>query len=166
MAVPGARRNVTLAVHPAVGILANLMSTVSSKVRLYALAKELNIDMRRLIEEARREGARFSVASNQVSKAVADKIRDRFRTKRTPAEKEEPRNLTHKPFARLVYSADNVQPVITRSVNPLKQLIPILSKPAKTYDAVAKKPRKKVEKRFKVKPKTGGGLSKRTFGYV
>jgi translation initiation factor IF-2 len=52
--------------------------TVSAKVRLYDLAKELKLDTKRLIEEVRREGVDVSVPSNSVSKELADKIRDKY----------------------------------------------------------------------------------------
>src|SRR5713226_43157 len=52
--------------------------TVSAKVRLYDLAKELKLDTKRLIEEVRREGVDVSVPSNSVSKDLADKIRDKY----------------------------------------------------------------------------------------
>src|SRR3954452_16724976 len=52
--------------------------TVSSKVRLYDLAKELKQDTKRLIEDVRREGVDVSVPSNSVSKELADKIRNKY----------------------------------------------------------------------------------------
>jgi translation initiation factor IF-2 len=52
--------------------------TVSSKVRLYDLAKELKLDTKRLIEEVRREGVDVSVPSNSVSKELAEKIRNKY----------------------------------------------------------------------------------------
>ncbi|HEY0005084.1 MAG TPA: translation initiation factor IF-2 [Pyrinomonadaceae bacterium] len=52
--------------------------TVTSKVRLYDLAKELKLDTKRLIEEVRREGVDVSVPSNSISKELADKIRNRY----------------------------------------------------------------------------------------
>src|ERR687896_1407196 len=52
--------------------------TVSAKVRLYDLAKELKQDTKRLIEEVRREGVDVSVPSNSISKELADKIRNRY----------------------------------------------------------------------------------------
>ena len=54
------------------------MSAVTSKVRLYDLAKELKIDTKRLIEEVRREGVDVSVPSNSVSKELAEKIREKY----------------------------------------------------------------------------------------
>src|SRR5438093_4741289 len=54
------------------------MGAVTSKVRLYDLAKELKIDTKRLIEEVRREGVDVSVPSNSVSKELAEKIREKY----------------------------------------------------------------------------------------
>src|SRR5437867_8319336 len=61
--------------------------TVTSKVRLYELAKELKIDTKRLIEEVRREGVDVSVPSNSVSKELAEKIRDKYFPKKDTAVK-------------------------------------------------------------------------------
>src|SRR5687768_12273974 len=51
---------------------------VTSKIRLYDLAKELKLDTKRLIEEVRREGVDVSVPSNSVSKELAEKIRNKY----------------------------------------------------------------------------------------
>src|ERR1051326_7426814 len=51
---------------------------VSSKIRIYDLAKELKLDTKRLIEEVRREGVDVSVPSNQVPKEVAERIRNKY----------------------------------------------------------------------------------------
>ncbi|HKZ80796.1 MAG TPA: translation initiation factor IF-2 [Pyrinomonadaceae bacterium] len=59
--------------------------TVSSKVRLYDLAKELKLDTKRLIEEVRREGVDVSVPSNSVSKELAEKIRNKYFPKKETA---------------------------------------------------------------------------------
>lgn len=63
------------------------MSAVTSKVRLYDLAKDLKIDTKRLIEEVRREGVDVSVPSNSISKELADKIRDKYFPKKDTAVK-------------------------------------------------------------------------------
>ena len=63
------------------------MGAVTSKVRLYDLAKELKIDTKRLIEEVRREGVDVSVPSNSVSKELAEKIRDKYFPKKDTAVK-------------------------------------------------------------------------------
>ena len=61
--------------------------TVSSKVRIYDLAKELKLDTKRLIEEVRREGVDVSVPSNSVSKELAEKIRNKYFPKKEAAVK-------------------------------------------------------------------------------
>ncbi len=61
--------------------------TVSSKVRLYDLAKELKLDTKRLIEEVRREGVDVSVPSNSISKDLAEKIRNKYFPKKETAVK-------------------------------------------------------------------------------
>src|ERR1043165_574293 len=54
------------------------MSALTSKVRIYDLAKDLKIDTKRLIEEVRREGVDVSVPSNSISKELAERIRDKY----------------------------------------------------------------------------------------
>ncbi|HAF13277.1 MAG TPA: translation initiation factor IF-2 [Blastocatellia bacterium] len=61
--------------------------TVSSKIRIYDLAKELKLDTKRLIEEVRREGVDVSVPSNSVSKELAEKIRNKYFPKKETAAK-------------------------------------------------------------------------------
>src|SRR6266542_2430282 len=59
--------------------------TVSSKIRIYDLAKELKLDTKRLIEEVRREGVDVNVPSNSVSKELAEKIRNKYFPKKETA---------------------------------------------------------------------------------
>src|SRR6267143_1739900 len=59
--------------------------TVTSKIRIYDLAKELKLDTKRLIEEVRREGVDVSVPSNSVSKDLAEKIRNKYFPKKDMA---------------------------------------------------------------------------------
>ncbi len=61
--------------------------TVSSKVRLYDLAKDLKLDTKRLIEEVRREGVDVNVPSNSISKELAEKIRNKYFPKKETAVK-------------------------------------------------------------------------------
>jgi translation initiation factor IF-2 len=63
------------------------MGAVTSKTRLYDLAKELKIDTKRLIEEVRREGVDVSVPSNSISKELAEKIREKYFPKKDAAVK-------------------------------------------------------------------------------
>ncbi|HEX8638648.1 MAG TPA: translation initiation factor IF-2 N-terminal domain-containing protein [Pyrinomonadaceae bacterium] len=48
------------------------------KIRIYDLAKELKIDTKKIIEEARRLGVNISVPSNMLSPETAQKIREKF----------------------------------------------------------------------------------------
>ena len=64
--------------------------TVSSKIRIYDLAKELKLDTKRLIEEVRREGVDVSVPSNSVSKELAEKIREQVLSRRKKLPSSEP----------------------------------------------------------------------------
>ncbi|MGI9167175.1 MAG: translation initiation factor IF-2 N-terminal domain-containing protein [Pyrinomonadaceae bacterium] len=48
--------------------------TVSSKIRIYDLAKELKIHTKRLIEEVRSAGVDVSVPSNSISRVLAESI--------------------------------------------------------------------------------------------
>ena len=52
------------------------------KVRVYELAKELKLENRKVIEDARRLGVDVSVPSNTLPDAVADKIREMYYPKK------------------------------------------------------------------------------------
>lgn len=61
------------------------LTPLTSKVRIYDLAKELKLDTRHLIAEVRREGVDVSVPSNSVSRELAEKIRNKhWPKKETP----------------------------------------------------------------------------------
>src|ERR1051325_11521606 len=69
------------------------MST-AGKIRIYDLAKELKLDNKKVIEDARREGIDVSVPSNTVPNEVAERIRAKyFPKKATP--KVAPRLIKH-----------------------------------------------------------------------
>ncbi|HJQ70171.1 MAG TPA: translation initiation factor IF-2 [Blastocatellia bacterium] len=51
---------------------------VHQKIRIYDLAKELKLDNKRVIEDARREGIDVSVPSNTVPTEVAERIRTKY----------------------------------------------------------------------------------------
>lgn len=55
-----------------------LMGGLTSKIRLYDLARYLKVDTKRLIEEVRREGVDVSVPSNSISKVLAEKIISKY----------------------------------------------------------------------------------------
>ena len=54
------------------------MTVHHSKVRIYDLAKELKQESKRILEDVRREGVDVSVASNTISKELAEKIRNKY----------------------------------------------------------------------------------------
>src|SRR5437016_9806912 len=81
--------------------------TVSSKIRLYDLAKELKLDTKRLIEEVRREGVDVSVPSNSISKELAEKIRDKYFPKKEAVVKRAVRIV--KKAARPVVEEESVE---------------------------------------------------------
>src|SRR5438128_4697507 len=61
------------------------MATAGNKTRIYDLAKELKLDNKKVIEDARREGIDVSVPSNTVPNEVAERIRAKyFPKKATP----------------------------------------------------------------------------------
>ena len=68
-----------------------------SKVRIYELARELKLESRKVLEDARRLGVEASVPSNTLEDAVADKIREMYYPKKEP--------VTTQRSARLVKAA-------------------------------------------------------------
>src|SRR5882724_8825197 len=100
--------------------------TVSSKVRIYDLAKELKLDTKRLIEEVRREGVDVSVPSNSVSKELAEKIRNKYFPKKEAAVKRAvkvvkrvARPMEETPPAEEAAPEPEVEPVTAEPAPPL-----------------------------------------------
>src|ERR1051325_8161053 len=54
------------------------MSGQQNKIRIYDLAKELKLDNKKVIDDARREGIDVSVPSNSVPLEVAERIRTKY----------------------------------------------------------------------------------------
>jgi translation initiation factor IF-2 len=54
------------------------MAVQQQKIRIYDLAKELKLDNKRVIDDARREGIDVSVPSNSVPMEVAERIRNKY----------------------------------------------------------------------------------------
>src|SRR5206468_6309436 len=54
------------------------MPTGQQKIRIYDLAKELKLDNKKVMEDARREGIDVSVPSNTVPHEVAERIRLKY----------------------------------------------------------------------------------------
>src|SRR3989475_5783389 len=86
------------------------MGAVTSKVRLYDLAKELKIDTKRLIEDVRREGVDVSVPSNSISKELAERIREKYFPKK---------DVTLKRAVKVVKKA--ARPVVEEAPPPVEE---------------------------------------------
>jgi translation initiation factor IF-2 len=56
----------------------SIMATGQHKIRIYDLAKELKLDNKKVMEDARREGIEVSVPSNTVPHEVAERIRLKY----------------------------------------------------------------------------------------
>jgi len=95
--------------------------TVSSKVRIYDLAKELKLDTKRLIEEVRREGVDVSVPSNSVSKELAEKIRNKYFPKKEAAVK-------------------RAVKVVKRAARPVEEAAPVEAEPSEEPEDVIAAP--------------------------
>ena len=80
------------------------MATGPQKIRIYDLAKELKLDNKKVMEDARREGIEVSVPSNTVPHEVAERIRLKYFPKKV-APQAGPRLVKH------VKVAEPVEPV-------------------------------------------------------
>ena len=112
--------------------------TVSSKVRLYDLAKELKLDTKRLIEEVRREGVDVSVPSNSVSKELAEKIRNKYFPKKDTAVKRAVKVV--KRVARQVEEAP-AEEEVTAPPEPEPEPVETQAAPAPSAPAAAAAPK-------------------------
>jgi translation initiation factor IF-2 len=70
------------------------MATAQQKIRIYDLAKELKLDNKKVMEDARREGIDVSVPSNTVPHEVAERIRLKYFPKKV-APQAGPRLVKH-----------------------------------------------------------------------
>src|SRR5262245_66527660 len=58
------------------------MSMAGHRIRIYDLAKELKLDNKRVIDDARREGIDVSVPTNTIPMEVAERIRTKYYPKK------------------------------------------------------------------------------------
>ena len=103
--------------------------TVSSKIRIYDLAKELKLDTKRLIEEVRREGVDVSVPSNSVSKELAEKIRNKYFPKKETAVKRGVRVVKRAERAVEEPAAVEAAEAAGREAAPVAEVAPETSQP-------------------------------------
>ncbi len=101
------------------------------KVRIYELAKELKLENRKVLEDARRMGVDVSVPSNTLPDAIADKIRETYYPK-----KESP--TIHR-TARLVKTPKQV-PVEAAAAEPALEPAPADAQPVETPPSVTAPP--------------------------
>ncbi|HEV8427957.1 MAG TPA: translation initiation factor IF-2 [Pyrinomonadaceae bacterium] len=106
--------------------------TVSSKVRIYDLAKELKLDTKRLIEEVRREGVDVSVPSNSVSKELAEKIRNKYFPKKETAVKRAVKVVKRAALPTPEAPTAELEPEIHEPEPEVAPLAPVAAEPVDT----------------------------------
>jgi translation initiation factor IF-2 len=106
--------------------------TVSSKVRIYDLAKELKLDTKRLIEEVRREGVDVSVPSNSVSKELAEKIRNKYFPKKETAIKRAVKVVKRAVVPTAEAPVAEAEPAEDHEPEPIEPLAPVVAEPVET----------------------------------
>jgi translation initiation factor IF-2 len=87
-----------------------MATTVHQKIRIYDLAKELKLDNKKVMEDARREGIDCSVPSNTVPHEVAERIRLKYFPKKI-APQAGPRLVKHVKVAEPVEAPPEVAEV-------------------------------------------------------
>jgi translation initiation factor IF-2 len=105
------------------------------KVRIYELARELKLESRKVLEDARRLGVDVSVPSNSLDEAVAEKIREQYYPKKEP--------VTGHRTARLVKTAKLVPPAALQAPEPAAatpEPVPEMAEPAAKPSAPAPTP--------------------------
>lgn len=95
-----------------------------SKVRLYDLARELKVGIKRLIEDVRSEGHQVSVPSNAISKELADKIRHKYFPKQSTPSKATVK-LIYKPFRGPLPTGKNLERKTSTTRHLKKRICPV-----------------------------------------
>jgi translation initiation factor IF-2 len=108
------------------------------KVRIYELARELKMESRKILEDARRLGVDASVPSNTLEDAIADKIREMYYPKKEPVSMQRTARLVKAPkpsATEAAAPAPTLAPTTTTTVpattSPVAQVSPpAVAKPA------------------------------------
>ncbi|MCI0666244.1 MAG: translation initiation factor IF-2 N-terminal domain-containing protein, partial [Acidobacteria bacterium] len=87
------------------------------KVRIYELAKELRLEGRKVLEDARRFGADVSAPSSSVDAAIAEKIRELYFPKKSTSMTQHAARLIK--TAKSVASLSAEQPTVEKPVEVL-----------------------------------------------
>ena len=115
------------------------------KVRIYELARELKMESRKILEDARRLGVDASVPSNTLEDAIADKIREMYYPKKEPVSSPRTARLVKAPKSAPTSPETPdapptvIAPTIATAPTVPQPPPPILSPPAVTPDPL--KPR-------------------------
>jgi translation initiation factor IF-2 len=107
-----------------------MATTVHQKIRIYDLAKELKLDNKKVMEDARREGIEVSVPSNTVPHEVAERIRLKYFPKKA-APKAGPRLVKH---AKVVEPVEAPPEIAAAEAAPEPEVI---QEPAATVEPAA-----------------------------
>jgi translation initiation factor IF-2 len=128
---------------------------IGKKIRVYDLARELNQDTKRVMEDLRREGADISVPSNSVSFEIAEKVRNKYFPKAEAAPKRAIKIIKAKKDeagdAAPVEEAPPVEETVVEAEEPAAVEVPEVEEP-KTAEP-ATEPKTKVKRLVAAKPK-------------
>jgi len=113
------------------------MATGQQKIRIYDLAKELKLDNKKVMEDARREGIDVSVPSNTVPHEVAERIRLKYFPKKVVPQVG-PRLVKH------VKLAEPAAAPVEAQADPVVESEVQVEEPAPVEPAAAEPPRPKV----------------------
>jgi translation initiation factor IF-2 len=97
------------------------------KVRIYELARELKMESRKILEDARRLGVDASVPSNTLEDVIADKIREMYFPKKEPVSSPRTARLVKAPKPA---PTETPAPTITTTVTPAAPVVPTTPAPA------------------------------------
>jgi translation initiation factor IF-2 len=113
------------------------MAVQQQNIRIYDLAKELKLDNKKVIEDARREGVDVSVPSNSVPAAVAEKIRAKYF----------PKKALPTAGPRLVKTVKKAEPDVieapappSEEVNAEETIVPLIAPPQEQSESVELSP--------------------------
>src|SRR5690349_16388907 len=113
------------------------MATGQQKIRIYDLAKELKLDNKKVMEDARREGIDVSVPSNTVPHEVAERIRLKYFPKKVVPQVG-PRLVKH------VKLAEPAAAPVEAQADPVVESEVQVEEPSPIEPAAAEPPRPKV----------------------
>jgi translation initiation factor IF-2 len=118
------------------------MATAQQKIRIYDLAKELKLDNKKVMEDARREGIDVSVPSNTVPHEVAERIRLKYFPKKV-APQAGPRLVKH---VKVAESVEHVQEALPEELAPATEAAEPAASAAESAVSESQRPKVRVLK--------------------